>query len=315
MADVITLNEIDEVKNLVGINNTEDANGTLSQKSTAIFNFVKSRIGAPTDGGGTTQQGSVMAKLNAVLNQNLSHGTQTFTSSGTWTCPEGVGVIYVTASGGAGGGGGGGGGHKVSYSSNYHSGGGGGGSGSVPNAITAIIPVAQNTSYTITIGAGGQGGAGGAKGSVSNTAGAAGSSGKAGGDTKFGNVLTAKGGFGGNYGRASSTNAGSSGFSNASSTTSISSVATTSVLISVLGGASGKAGATSKAVYTGTNDGYGACVAGGAGGSAVTGSPFGIKSGAGGAGGNTSTDYATSFSYSDGSTGSSGGAGKMVIVW
>lgn len=70
MADVITLNEIEEIKGLL--------TGNI-----AI-------IGETIDAGGTATSGTVMAKLNTLLSNNetlvsanQNHGSETFTSSGT----------------------------------------------------------------------------------------------------------------------------------------------------------------------------------------------------------------------------------------
>ena len=72
----------------------------------------------------------------------------TFTSSGTWVCPQGVTSIQVQAYGGGGGGGYGG-------SANGNGGGGGGGGAYTINPTVTVIP---GTSYTITVGTGGAGG-------------------------------------------------------------------------------------------------------------------------------------------------------------
>lgn len=77
-----------------------------------------------------------------------------FTTSGTWTCPDGVTNIICIGAGG-GGGGGGGGGNPASSSSGT---GGGGGGASIQQ--TQYATVSPGTNYTITIGAGGTGGAG-----------------------------------------------------------------------------------------------------------------------------------------------------------
>lgn len=99
MADVITLNEIDEIKNLL--------TGSIAV------------IGKTTDTGGTATSGTVMAKLNILLSNNSTlvsanqnHGNIAYTTAGTytWVCPEGVGEVIVFGSGGTGGGGGGSGG-------------------------------------------------------------------------------------------------------------------------------------------------------------------------------------------------------------
>ncbi len=70
-----------------------------------------------------------------------------FTSSGSWVAPAGVTEIIVIGCGGGGGGGTG-----ASGSTKW---GGGGGGGSIENI--AYVTVVPNTTYTITIGAGGTG--------------------------------------------------------------------------------------------------------------------------------------------------------------
>lgn len=92
------------------------------------------------------------------INQSIFH------TSGTWVCPSGV--TFIILDGYGGGGGGGPGGVSTSAGSTW-SGGGGGGS----KAYTTIVFVVPNTSYTITIGAGG-------------------TSGNAGGNTTFGSLVT-----------------------------------------------------------------------------------------------------------------------------
>lgn len=67
MADVITLDEIEKVRSFVETNNTENAVGNLSQKLTAIWNFIVDRIGKTDDGGGGLLTGSVMAKQNELI--------------------------------------------------------------------------------------------------------------------------------------------------------------------------------------------------------------------------------------------------------
>lgn len=74
-------------------------------------------------------------------------GTQTFTSSGSWTCPAGVGTVMFMICGGGGGGGN----STGAYTSIAGYGGGGGGA----SAYTFVSTVTAGTTYTITVGAGG----------------------------------------------------------------------------------------------------------------------------------------------------------------
>ena len=96
--------------------------------------------------------------------------TDTYTASGTWTCPAGVTSATIECYGAGGGGAG-------STSTNGTAGGGGGGGAYVMKTITVSAG-----NYTITIGAGGIGGA-------------AATNGTAGGNTIFGsNLVIANGG-------------------------------------------------------------------------------------------------------------------------
>ena len=99
-------------------------------------------------------------------------GSQTFTSSGTFTPPDGCTSFRVVA---VGGGGGGGGGHY-----GYGASGGGGGSGYVKVGTYTVSSPA-----TVTVGAAGSGGSG------------AGNNGGTGGTSSFGSHLSASGGTGG----------------------------------------------------------------------------------------------------------------------
>jgi hypothetical protein len=95
---------------------------------------------------------------------------QVFTSSGTWTLPTGVNMVWVTICGGGGGGGG--------ASSSGNGGGGGGGA-----QCFYRYPVAVSGNVSVTVGSGGVGGA------VDN-------SGGNGGNSSFGSLI-ATGGNGG----------------------------------------------------------------------------------------------------------------------
>lgn len=80
-----------------------------------------------------------------------ANGTQTFTSSGTWTAPSGVTAInYIVC----GGGGGGGAGVNATANGNYNFPTGGGAGGEVLRGTLSVTP---GTAYSITVGAGGAG--------------------------------------------------------------------------------------------------------------------------------------------------------------
>lgn len=98
--------------------------------------------------------------------------SQSFYSTGTWTCPAGVTQARVTAIGGGGGG-----------ATNSIGATASGGSGGMAHAIVTVTP---GTEYTITIGLGGAF----ASGSGTRTGGT-------GGTSSFGTLVTATGGVGG----------------------------------------------------------------------------------------------------------------------
>ncbi len=117
-----------------------------------------------------------------------TNGVQIFTSSGTFTVPEGVTTVYVTMCGGGGGGGGG----CISYDSSvfvtkYYSGGSG---GNAAIAFMRAVNVTPCQSIIVTIGAGGRGGSAG-------NYNVSGGSGTAGGTTSFGPYVSCVGGGGG----------------------------------------------------------------------------------------------------------------------
>jgi hypothetical protein len=103
--------------------------------------------------------------------------TATFNSSGTWICPAGVTRVIVLGMGGGAGGSAGVRGQAGAGSN--------GGAGGTANALQPVVlTVVPNTSYSITIGAGGTGGA-----YAYPTTG----KGLSGGDTSFGALMTWKG--------------------------------------------------------------------------------------------------------------------------
>ena len=117
----------------------------------------------------------------------FTQSSQTFSSSGTWTCPAGVTTITVEAWGAGGAGGG---------NASNRDGGGGGGGGAYSKSTT--ISVTPGVTYTVNVGTGGTGTA---------------LNGTAGGDSWFDStsVLLAKGGAGGISGTLVSGAAGGNG--------------------------------------------------------------------------------------------------------
>lgn len=147
--------------------------------------------------------------LNAITSSGgsgYSSGMKTFTSSGTFVVPDGVGVIYVTACGGGGGGGCVGGStrvestHSATYVGAY--GGGGGGAGECVYDYPLIVTPGQ--SLSISIGSGGKGGKGLIYYNISSAKDYVQTQtptqiATAGGSTSIGNLLTLKGGQAGMY--------------------------------------------------------------------------------------------------------------------
>ena len=113
----------------------------------------------------------VGANINALLDESAA-GTTDITASGSFTTPEGKTLIFIEGVGGGGGGAGG----NVAFGS------AGGNAGRI---YKGYLPVAGNTLYSVTIGAGGAGGGAGAVGGT-------------GANTTFGSLLTISGGFRGN---------------------------------------------------------------------------------------------------------------------
>lgn len=120
----------------------------------------------------------------------IAKGIKTFTSSGEFTVPEGVGAIDIFGVGGGAGGGSGG-------NSRYGNGSGGGGGYTVTVKDVKVTP---GQKIPVTIGNGGAAG-------IYN---GSGNNGGAGGNTVVGNYLTAKGG-GAGQGRNGGGNDGGSG--------------------------------------------------------------------------------------------------------
>ncbi len=144
---------------------SNDQDGPLYDPFGYIVNGIVSQLS--NDNGADNQSGSVSFTINAgdqfcflvrstdqqlgraetqISNFSFTPSTTTqeedvFTSSGTWTAPEGVFEITVEAWGGGGGG-----------VSNGNNGGGGGGGGAY---ALQTVPVTPGTTYSLTVGLGG----------------------------------------------------------------------------------------------------------------------------------------------------------------
>lgn len=113
------------------------------------------------------------------------HGKKLFTTSGTWTVPNGVTTVWVSMSGGGGGGTVGG----SDQSGNSYSGEGGGGAHAV---MAQEVSVISGTNIQIKVGAGGAGGGTAVRGS-------GGDDGQKGGTSSFGSYISTPGGDGGKF--------------------------------------------------------------------------------------------------------------------
>lgn len=116
------------------------------------------------------------AGLSPIWGNAAGADIQTFTSSGTWTKPNGAQFVLVECWGAGGGGG-----RPTAGASNGPGGGGGGGAYKYAFYLASALP----STMAVTIGAGGAGGS------------TNGGSGSAGGNTSFGTMLYAYGGAGG----------------------------------------------------------------------------------------------------------------------
>jgi hypothetical protein len=163
---------------------------------------VKVELGLDVNNNGILEISEINTTLtkyvcNGDMSTTSNYGArmQVFTSSGSFTVPNGVSSVIVEACGGGGGGGGGNGGARAAGSFNAY-GGGGGASGDYLKTLIYVLP---NETISVTIGQAGIGGSGGINCS-SATSCVAGGNGTNGGNTIFGNYLTIAGGNGGGGG-------------------------------------------------------------------------------------------------------------------
>lgn len=177
--------------------------------TTAEIDTLHEKLGKITDTGGTEKQGTLFAKVNALINVIApSSGHEEFTIPGThtFTVPGNVKSLNVTVIGGGGGGGGGAGTgirsyqqtvnhcagsyEETHYRAHYGYAGSPGGNGAT---VTKTISVTPGTALTLIVGGGGKAGSGGGVGGN-------GSSGAAGSPSSVTNHATASGGAGGSGG-------------------------------------------------------------------------------------------------------------------
>ncbi len=278
------------------ITNTADINGEWTNGNVAggvsptildaaWLNTIQRELANVVQGGGLALDPTNDAQLLAALRSIVNGRLQKFTSSGTFTVPQGVYTIYLSGCAAGGGGGGGAGRASASYAA---SGGGGGGAGQC--VVKYSIPVQPGDVISITIGSAGSSGAAGSGGAAS--------AGGNGGNSSFGALLTLAGGKGGGAGQysASIANGGIGGDGYPQGGNSVSCSATTY-------GIAGQGGSTQ----------YGG---GGAGGASAGASTSAGKSGygygcGGGGGGANNIDTPTS----SGKPGGEGMPGIIIVEW
>lgn len=219
---------------------------------------------------------------------------QTFTSSGTWTKPDGATFVQVEAWGAGGGGGSG----RRGASGADRTGGGGGGGGAYVSRL--FLASDLGATETVTIGAGGAGGAA----ITTNTT--DGNVGSVGGNTTFGSHLTAFGGGGGPAGVAVGVAGGGGGGALTAGSGATGGQPRIASSPGAFGGGDGSSGAAGQPSGTGGAGGGGspAGTASGAGGSSAFGG-----AGGGGGGAITSADATGTAGAGGSQAGASGGGG------
>jgi hypothetical protein len=215
-------------------------------------------------------------------------GQQRFTTSGTFTVPNGVSTIYVSATAPGGGGGGGG---AINNTINNTTAGGGGGGGAGQSSTKVAFSVSFGQTIPVTIGNPGAGGQGG-------TSNVRGSDGTAGGNLSVGTLLTLTGGQRGRGGEVGSGAGGQGGAPGGTWGTD-----------GIVGSKAGDGGA-------GGSGPFGTAGGGGRAGQGAAPSPTaggGYGTGGGGGGGGYSTTSTGSATI--GARGSDGQPGLVIIEW
>ena len=274
---------------------------------------ILDKIGETDDTGGSTVAGTVMAKLNTLIDQDdvqsnkldtvltiLGSGVAEYTSPGNYQLeiPAGITKIKVTACGGGGGGG-------DENSSRSGCGGGGGGATAIVNQEYTLEGTVA-TQLNITVGSGG-------------------SRNKNGGATVIGNLVTLAGGKAGSGdsgsnvqasgGAAGGTGGGAGGYGKAGEGISVTSQAGTN-------GVSGTGGSGRTANSDGNNaagGGGGGSLGNGGAGAYIVGDRSGIgdavKGSRGGGGGGGAFAYISSSWGNIQKLAASGGSGYVKIEW
>ena len=211
----------------------------------------------PSSGGGTTNFLRADGNWAAPPGSGSVANYQEFLSSGTWTKPAGVTMLYIEVVSGGGGGGSG----RRGASGGVRCGGGGGAGG---NAVSRFLPAsAAGATEVVTVGTGGPGGA------ARTTDSTSGVIGTGGGGSSFGSLVVTATSVAGSGG---TTSTGTGGIASFAATN-----ATVGALFSVAGGSASTTGGA------GGNSAVGAlCPGGGGGGGGQTSTGL---SGSGGNGG------------------------------
>jgi hypothetical protein len=280
------------------VTGTDKAAGRFYSGTTAPTNTTRLNYD------GALHATSFVGDGSALTNLPSNADYQVFTSSGTWTKPAGVSVVYVEA---VGGGGSGARAEVGSGTNTILATGGNGGTGIIKTFWASDL----GATVTVTIGAGG-------------TAPSANNNGNAGGNTTFGTHITANGGSGGFRSSVGSTSQGSAnsaanfyegGYASgrAGSITGgsgVFSIATAGINSVFGGGAGGGAFATAPTNINATTSSGGTSQFAGSGGAGSTASGTPATAGASGGGGGGGAANAVGGSTAAGA----GGAGR-VRIW